>query len=110
VSAELDVTAAAEAPALREVETVVVVVAGDEVVGIWDGESLAGAVLSGGASRSAKDWGLMGVVDQIPKVRRPCGHNEGAASCLVVVEFPEKPDEMPQCPNPHGLSPHRFVW
>lgn len=112
VPAEVDPAVAAKAPVMNAVwPPVAIVVAGDDIVGVWAGPDLAGALLSaGGGSRSPGDWALLGKVDQIPQVRRACGHESQGGKCLAVVAFSEKPDEMPDCPNPNALRPHSFVW
>lgn len=120
VPAELPVGAAAQTPLVDRLPSGlpgVVIVSGDRPVGVWEREDVDVVALEfGGATRGGggggglpSDWLLWGTIG-IPKHARECGFAEDGRLCGDERTFPEKPDEMPECRNPRGLTPHRFVW
>lgn len=117
VPAEFPVGAAARTPLVDRLPSGlpgVVIVSGDRPVGVWERDDVDVVTLEfGGDTRGGgglpSDWVLPGTIG-IPKQARECGFTEDGRSCGDERTFPEKPDEMPECRNPRGLTQHRFVW
>jgi hypothetical protein len=111
VPGDLSVSEALAYPALRYIDAeapAVVVTDGARITGLWSGPTLLRASLIFGATRSS-DTELPGRID-VPHIVRHCGFSEGGTKCGARQTFPERPDAMPSCANPLGLSSHSFVW
>jgi hypothetical protein len=108
-----------------EPDSVVVAVAGGDVVGVWAGNDLR-AVAAMGVGRAGWDMTLPGEI-WIPELvracayresprwrawsmRRPAGSSGSPASCSAVLSFPEYPATPVSCPNPDRLRAHPFMW
>ncbi len=115
VPADMELAEAVRSPAFDELlpgAAGAVVVRDNTIEGVWIDTDLASALSQySGTIRqmSAGDADLPGTIT-IPKVARLCRYVEGKQQCGVAMTFPEKPDQLPACPNPRELKPHTFVW
>jgi hypothetical protein len=113
--AAVPISTALSSEALRRADggTVVVVMRGASVVGIWSGEDLVDAVMQGGARGGGESLPSYIQLPGRPKkknITRHCRYVDQGRSCTTVLSVPEKPEEMPQCPAEAGVSSHTFVW
>lgn len=88
--------------------SVIVVMDGDQVAGIWAGPDML-AMMALGRSRSFWDSELPGEI-KIPLLTRACRYREGDTACTAVLQFPERPRQLVECPNPALLAAHEFAW
>lgn len=94
-------------------DTVVVVMRGASVAGVWSGEDLVDAVTHGGTRGAGESLpGDIQLPGRITKknITRHCRYTNHGRPCATVLVVPEKPEEMPQCPAQAGISSHTFVW
>jgi hypothetical protein len=115
VDAELPVTEALRSEVLADAAatTVVVVMKGMSVVGVWSDSDLLDARLR--RVTRTTTCSLPGDV-QLPgritkkNITRRCRYTARGISCASVLVVPEKPEAMPQCPARDGLTTHAFEW
>lgn len=88
--------------------SVIIVMDGDRVAGIWAGPDML-AMMALGTRRAFWDSELAGEI-RIPLLTRACRHREGDTACTAVLQFPERPRQLAECPNPAQLAAHDFAW
>lgn len=108
--AGLDLNTALTSTAFAQVGDVnaVVLVDGQEIVGVWGGPSLATALKQG--PRATRGGSQLPGLPQIPMIVRSCTYLERGTVCATVSSFVKKPFPMPDCHNQHHLSAHLFGW
>jgi hypothetical protein len=116
VDAKSPLREVAASPAIKfldEASGAVVVMQGEQIVGVWTGPSLENARLRA-AIRGVRaldsvpsDASLPGSI-RIPAIVRLCSYQAMGRRCLARAEFAELPNEPPPCTDPEGLGPHRF--
>ncbi|MFE2610110.1 hypothetical protein ACFXDI_43890 [Streptomyces mirabilis] len=90
-------------------DSAVVVLDGDDVLGVWAGFDLATARVRG-PLRQVTDAKLIDNAAFVPLISKACRHEQDHVRCTQPLTFAEKPMQMPACPNAAGLTPHRFSW
>lgn len=103
------------AGALTDLGGIIVVASDDDKrpLGVWADARLMSYVFAAVEPRggSYADTALGGTIN-IGRLTRRCHYTDAAsgAKCSEIQSFPEKPDVMPPCGNPDGLTPHQFGW
>lgn len=106
---------ALDSEALRRADgdTVVVVTTGASVVGVWSGEDLVDALMSGSPRAPSESFPSDIQLPGHPRkkdITRRCRHTDHGIGCATILVVPEKPEEMPQCPPQTGVGSHTFEW
>ena len=81
----------------------------DSIIGVVTAQAFSTVLASAGGWLGGISFGLPGK-DRPVHISRVCRFDDSSIPCLALREFIERPDLMPRCPNPKGLSEHDFVW
>jgi hypothetical protein len=90
----------------------ILIMKGDTPIGVWEDKAIADSIAKYGAQERLMydgDSQLPGII-KIAKIVRFCRFQQNAVDCRTRLEFNEKADEMPDCPNDKRLNAHKFIW